>query len=112
MDGRLTITEAITIPMPARPAAPVQTLRLQTTFEICGHVFTVKVNTQELADAKRYPFTHLILHGNPIHCHVVYVDKQGAVRGSESSKSIQIDRTSATFQELVKWWTMHVEGDA
>ncbi len=85
--------EATTIPMSAHPTAPVQTLRLQTKCEICGESFTVKVNAQELADAKRYPFTHLILHGNPIHCHVVYVDKQGAVRGSESSKSIQIDRT-------------------
>ncbi len=91
---------------------PVKTLRLQSRCDICGQAFTVKVSSDELAAAKRYPFTHLILHGNPIHCHVVYVDKQGAVRGSESSKSIQIDRTSATFQELVKWWTMHVEGDA
>jgi hypothetical protein len=33
------------------------------------------------------------------------------VRGSESSKSIQIDRTSATFQEIVKWWSMTLEGD-
>ncbi len=103
--------EATTIPMSTHPTAPVQALRLQTKCEICGESFTVKVNAQELADAKRYPFTHLILHGNPIHCHVVYVDKQGAVRGSESSKSIQIDRTSATFQELVKWWTMTTEGD-
>ncbi len=105
------MTEATTIPMPARPAAPVQTLRLQTRCEICGEMFTVKVASDELAAAKRYPFTHLILHGNPIHCHVVYVDNRGAVRGSESSKSIQIDRTSATFQELVKWWTMTTEGD-
>jgi regulator of RNase E activity RraA len=106
------MTESSSIPLQIRPAAPVQALHLQSRCEICGQAFTVKVAADELAGAKRYPFTHLILHSNPIHCHVVYVDKQGAVRGSESSKSIQIDRTSATFQELVKWWTMHVEGDA
>jgi hypothetical protein len=105
------MTEATRIPPPATPAAPVQTLRLQSRCAICGQSFTVKVASDELAAATRYPFTHLILHGNPIHGLVVYVDKQGAVRGAESSKSIQIDRTSATFQELVKWWTMTTEGD-
>ncbi len=36
---------------PARPAAPVQALRLRTTCETCGQAFTVKVNAQELAGA-------------------------------------------------------------
>jgi hypothetical protein len=106
------MTEATKIPFaPPTLSSPVQALRLQSKCDICGQSFTVKVNAQELADATRYPFTHLILHGNPIHCLVVYVDKHGAVRGAESSRSIQIDRTSATFQELVKWWTMTTEGD-
>jgi hypothetical protein len=105
------MTEATRIPIPAPPAAPVKALRLQSKCDICGQSFTVKVSSDELAGATRYPFSHLILHGNPIHCLIVIVDKQGSVRGSESSKSIQIDRTSATFQELVKWWTMTTEGD-
>nr|MDO8116928.1 hypothetical protein [Candidatus Sigynarchaeota archaeon] len=40
------------------------------------------------------------------------MDKNGAVHCSESSKSMQIDRTSATFAELVKWWAMTTEGDS
>ena len=94
------------------PQTPiVRPLRLESTCDICHQVFKVQVSAAEMVDAKRYPFAHLILHGNPIHALVVYVDKQGAVRGSESSQSIQIDRTSATFQELVKWWSMHAEDD-
>jgi len=94
------------------PTLPlVQPLRLESTCDICHQVFKVQVSAAELADARRYPFAHLILHGNPIHALVVYVDKHGSVRGSESSQSIQIDRTSSTFQELVKWWTMHAEDD-
>ena len=89
----------------------VQSLRLESTCEICHQSFKVHVSAVELANARRYPFAHLILHGNPIHALVVYVDKHGSVRGSESSQSIQIDRTSATFQELVKWWSMHAEDD-
>ncbi len=104
--------ESTEIAAPARPAAPVQALRAQTRCGICGGTFTVRVSAAELAAATRYPFSHVILHGSPIHCHVVYVDKNGAVRCSDSSKSIQIERTSATFAELVKWWAMTSEGDA
>ena len=98
--------------MPPRPAAPVQVLRLQSTCDICRRAFTVQVSAAELAAASHYPFAHLILHGSPIHCLTVYVDKNGAVRASESSRSMQIDRTSSTFAELVKWWAMTNEGDA
>ncbi|NMC07451.1 MAG: hypothetical protein GYA24_19705 [Candidatus Lokiarchaeota archaeon] len=104
------MTIATPSPRDHSPAScPVQALRHQSRCDICGRAFTVQVSRAELAAATRYPFTHLILHGNPIHCLVVYVDKQGAVRGAESSKSIQIDRTSATFQELVRWWAMTAE---
>jgi hypothetical protein len=72
----------------------------------------VKVNAQELAGAKQYPFTHIIVHGSPIHCLVVYVDRSGTVRGADPSKSVQIDRTAATFQQLVKWWAMRADGEA
>jgi hypothetical protein len=34
---------------------------------------------------------HLILHGNPLHAFVVYIDANGVVRGNEVSDSIQID---------------------
>ena len=104
--------ELTKITMPACPAAPVKALRLQSTCEICKKTFTVKVSAAKLADATHYPFAHLILHGSPIHCLTVYVDKNGAVRCSESSRSLQIDRTSATFAELVKWWAMTTEGDS
>ncbi len=89
----------------------VQPLKLESTCSICNQSFKVHVAAAELAQAKRYPFAHIMLHGNPIHALIIYVDAHGTVRGSESSQSIQIDRTSATFQELVKWWSMHAEGD-
>ena len=104
--------ESTRISMSSRPVTPVQSLRVQSTCDICKQTFTVKVSAAELADATHYPFAHLILHGSPIHCLTVYVDKNGAVHCSESSKSMQIDRTSATFAELVKWWAMTTEGDA
>lgn len=81
-------------------------LRHRTTCRTCGASFTVSVTSEMMASARGYPFPHVLLHGSPIHAHVVYVDKNGSIRGSESSESIQIDKTSATFQELVRWWAM------
>ncbi|HME51795.1 MAG TPA: hypothetical protein VKM55_06230 [Candidatus Lokiarchaeia archaeon] len=101
--------EAVSKPTQREPI--IHSLRLETSCDICHLSFKVHVSAAELINAKRYPFCHLILHGNPIHALAVYVDKHGVVRGSESSQSIQIDRTSSTFQELVKWWSMHAEDD-
>ncbi|MBD3187372.1 hypothetical protein GF325_11125 [Candidatus Bathyarchaeota archaeon] len=84
----------------------VTSLRFPTRCAVCGREFKVHVSKSEMENAKAYPFPHIILHGNPIHAHIVYVDKHGSVRGGGSSTSLQIDKTSATFQELVKWWTM------
>ena len=87
------------------------TLRGSCKCRTCGKAFTVRVQAEVLANAPSYPFCHLILHGNPIHAHVVYIDKNGTVRGGESSSSIQIDRDSSTFQELVRWWSAGGERD-
>ncbi|MHA1682421.1 MAG: hypothetical protein ACTSUE_15900 [Promethearchaeota archaeon] len=84
-------------------------LKLPTRCSVCGQEFKVHVTSMMLDEAPSYPFPHVILHGSPIHAHVVYIDKQGRVRGGMSSTSLQIDKTSSTFQELVKWWTLNVE---
>nr|MDO8112100.1 hypothetical protein [Candidatus Sigynarchaeota archaeon] len=94
-----------------RPAPIVKALLFTSKCEICGQVFKARVSSAELAGAAKYPFCHLILHGSPIHALAIYVDSNGSVRATDSSKSIQIDRTSATFQELVRWWGMHAEDD-
>nr|MDO8114976.1 hypothetical protein [Candidatus Sigynarchaeota archaeon] len=100
-----------TLPL-GSPVSIVKALLLTSKCEICGQVFKARVSSAELAGAAKYPFCHVILHGNPIHVLAIYVDNNGSVRAIDSSKSIQIDRTSATFQELVRWWGMHAEDDA
>ncbi|MHA1371911.1 MAG: hypothetical protein ACTSRA_19605 [Promethearchaeota archaeon] len=85
----------------------IQRLRTVTRCRVCGKEFRVNVPRNQLEKAECYPFMHLILHGNPLHAHAVYIDRHGAIRGAQSSTSMQIDRTSATFQQLVIWWSMH-----
>ncbi|MHA1792343.1 MAG: hypothetical protein ACTSVI_06835 [Promethearchaeota archaeon] len=88
----------------------IKVLRSSTTCSVCGKKFKVLVKKEVLENSNAYPFTHVILHGNPLHAHVIYIDKNGAIRGRQSSNSLQIDRTSSTFQELVKWWSIPDEG--
>jgi hypothetical protein len=85
------------------------TLKATSRCAACGKAFRVRLPVATITNAAKYPVCHVILHGNPIHAHVVYIDANGVVRGNEASDSIQIDRTSATFQELVRWWTMHAD---
>jgi hypothetical protein len=87
------------------------TLKATSRCAACGKAFRVQLPVAAITNAPKYPVCHLILHGNPIHAFVVYIDANGVVRGNEASDSIQIDRTSATFQELVRWWTAHADDD-
>ena len=84
-------------------------LRSPTTCRICGKSFNVHVSKEMLENAPCYPFMHVIMHGDPIHVHLLYIDKNGAIRGGESSSSIQIDRTSSTFQTMLDLWARNVK---
>jgi hypothetical protein len=83
-------------------------LRSASTCRICGKTFNVHVSKEMLEGAPCYPFMHAILHGDPVHIHLLYIDKNGAIRGGESSSSIQIDRTSSTFQNVLELWARNV----
>ena len=56
----------------------------------CGRAIRVTVPSDLLRNALHYPVCHLILHGNPTHAFMVYIDAYGVVRGSEATSSIQI----------------------
>ncbi|MFX0100331.1 MAG: hypothetical protein ACFFCS_12185 [Candidatus Hodarchaeota archaeon] len=84
-------------------------LRSPTTCRICGKSFNVHVSKEMLDNAPCYPFMHVIMHGNPVHVHLLYIDKNGSIRGGESSCSIQIDRTSSTFQNVLELWARNVK---
>ncbi len=71
----------------------------------CGELITFGIEQQDLEAQKNFPFPHVILHGNPIHCLIVYVDANFKVRGTESASSIEITRDQATFGQLIKKWS-------
>jgi hypothetical protein len=85
------------------------TLKAKSRCAACGKAFRVQLPVAAITNAPKYPVCHLILHGNPIHAFIVYIDANDKIRGYEASDSIQVDRTSGTFQELVRWWTAHAD---
>lgn len=48
---------------------------------------------------------HIILHGNPLHAMLCYVDRHMAVRGKGYIVSIGIPRDSNTYQQFVRLWS-------
>ena len=43
-----------------------------------------------ISQIKHFPFPHLILHGDPLHAIVLYIDRNLTVRGWESVESLEI----------------------
>ena len=58
-----------------------------------------------LEKVNRYPYPHIILHGNPLHALVVYIDADFRIRGIETAQSIEIQRNSETFSQIIKKWS-------
>ena len=48
---------------------------------------------------------HIIIHGNPLHAMLCYVDRHMAVRGKGYIVSIGIPRDSNTYQQFVQLWS-------
>lgn len=76
------------------------------TCPICKKGLQIGVENRTINDYKRNGmFSHIILHGNPLHAMIVYRDWNNAVRTVECSKSIEISRDQKTFSEILRKWS-------
>ncbi len=71
----------------------------------CGQKISFGIELQDLEKQNHFPYPHVILHGNPIHCLIAYIDSAFKVRGSESCNSVEIKRDQDTFGQLLKKWS-------
>ena len=69
---------------------------------ICNQEISFGVEHGFLEKVDRFPYPHVILHGNPLHALVVYTDADFRIRGIETAQSIEIQRNSETFSQIVK----------
>lgn len=72
---------------------------------VCGKRQKVGVEMGFLRDVNQYPFTHIYLHGDPLHAMIIYIDRQNNVRSVESGSSIEIKCSGETFTQIMKKWS-------
>jgi hypothetical protein len=73
--------------------------------QTCGKELKFGIEQRVLSEITNFPFAHAIIHGNPLHCMVVYIDKNFHVRGGEIVNSLEILRDQETFGQLLKKWS-------
>ena len=82
-----------------------KTYDLSQKCRVCNKNIQFGVELGFLKNVKRFPYPHIILHGNPLHALVVYIDADFRVRGIETASSIEIQRNSETFSQIMKKWS-------
>ena len=81
-----------------------QTLKFSRKCPVCQKNISFGIEWSIIKDMKHFPFTHCVIHGNPLHIFIVYVDKELKIRGTETARSLEILRDGQTFAQLmVKW---------
>ena len=72
---------------------------------VCSKDIAVRIEYETLKKVKEFPLTHIVLHGDPIHALIVYIDRQFNIRSVEGCNSFNIERDSTSFQQIVKKWS-------
>ena len=71
----------------------------------CKRKIKIGIEQSYKNSINRFPYPHIVLHGNPLHALIVYLDSDFKVRGFEHAESIEIERNSETFNQLLKKWS-------
>jgi hypothetical protein len=87
------------------PSEVKKQVRMAHQCPICKTMVKFGIERGFLENAEKFPFTHVVLHGNPVHALIAYIDANMQVRGVEKSTSIEISRDQATFSQLIKKWS-------
>lgn len=48
---------------------------------------------------------HIVLHGDPLHAMIAYIDKNNSVRSINSTDSIEIKRDNSTLTQILGKWS-------
>ena len=75
---------------------------------MCKKKIQIKIQFDQLEQqygASGGVIPHIILHGNPLHAMLCYVDRHMVVRGKGYVVSIGIPRDSNTYQQFVRLWS-------
>jgi len=83
--------------------------RKYTNYEIecpiCKEKMNIGVELGDLNNVKNFPFTHILVHGEPIHAIITYIDSQFKVRGVEGSQLIKFEKSSNIVKQIIEKWS-------
>ena len=80
-------------------------IRMSHRCPVCAQRIKFGVEQKVLDNIDKYPFSHIVLHGNPIHVMIAYIDANMTVRGIEASQSLEISRDGDTFGQIIRNWS-------
>ena len=80
-------------------------IRMSHRCPVCAKRIKFGVERTILENTDKYPFTHIVLHGNPVHALIAYIDANMTVRGIEASQSVEISRDGDTFGQILRNWS-------
>ena len=84
---------------------PKQSGKFYVTCPVCHQAIKFGVERSILENATKFPLSHIIIHGNPLHALIVYIDANFMVRGEEGCESIEVVKKSDTLNQLLKKWS-------
>ncbi len=82
-----------------------QTLKFRRRCPVCQKNISFGIERHIIEEATHFPFCHCVIHGNPLHIFMVFVDKQLKIRGAEVAVSIEILRDGQTLTQLMQKWS-------
>ncbi|MHA1602679.1 MAG: hypothetical protein ACTSVL_12215 [Promethearchaeota archaeon] len=82
-----------------------KSLKLAVECPLCHKKIRIGVEHGVIDNVENFPYPHAVLHGNPLHALIVFIDRDMNVRAKEVAESIEIKRDSDTFAQLMKKWT-------
>ncbi len=71
---------------------------------VCGEMLHPGVEEGDVRKAKHFPYSHILLHGTPLHAAIVYIDANFMVRAVEGAHSVEVARGAATLGEILRKW--------
>jgi hypothetical protein len=79
--------------------------KLSTTCPVCKAEIKYGVEMELLRNVTKFPYAHIVLHGDPLHAIIIYLDANFTARGVESAESIEIVKESGTLNQILRKWS-------
>lgn len=78
-----------------------KSVRFSTECPLCKEKLKFGIEMHLIKEITQYPFTHIIFHGDPLHCLIAYIDANFSVRGTELCTNFEFEKSGEVFRQLL-----------